>query len=197
METLGQYFSYNGDPELIRNVFIKLDNQLKLIHERGYSVEISSSSIVYENGFGFSRYSIGLTEEERLSNIQDLAKLAVGTYFSIPTGAFSDYTHLPNEYIKENFEMMEDSILKVSPNDDYYREVLVNDKQIYYNDYLTELNKKDTGKGNSNSRSLVYSTPQGRAFSNKEEAAFIELAFYPIIVTLSIIVGYAIYILVR
>ncbi len=197
METLGQYFSYNNDPEVIRDSFISLDNQLKLIHERGYSVEISSSSIVYENGLGFSRFSKGLTEEERKNNIEDLAKLAVGTYFSTPTGSFSDYTHLPNDYIKENFDIMETSILKASRDDNYYRDVLVNGKTEYYNDYLKRISDKKVGRENSNSRVLTYSTPEGRAMSNKEESAFLDLAFYPIIGTLFAIVTYAIYILVK
>ena len=197
METLGQYFSYNNDPEVIRDSFISLDNQLKLIHERGYSVEISSSSIVYENGLGFSRFSKGLTEEERRNNIEDLAKLAVGTYFSTPTGSFSDYTHLPNDYIKENFDIMETSILKASRDDNYYRDVLVNGKTEYYNDYLKRISDKKVGRENSNSRVLTYSTPEGRAMSNKEESAFLDLAFYPIIATLFAIVTYAIYILVK
>ena len=197
METLGQYFSYNNDPEVIRDSFISLDNQLKLIHERGYSVEISSSSIVYENGLGFSRFSKGLTEEERRNNIEDLAKLAVGTYFSTPTGSFSDYTHLPNDYIKENFDIMETSILKASRDDNYYRDVLVNGKTEYYNDYLKRISDKKVGRENSNSRVLTYSTPEGRAMINKEESAFLDLAFYPIIATLFAIVTYAIYILVK
>lgn len=195
METLNQYFSYNNDIEKARDIFLSLDNQLKLIHNRGYSVEINSSSIVYENGFSFSKFNYGLSEEERLSNIQDLCKLAVGTYFSLPSGTFCDYTHLPNEYIYENFDVMESSILKATANDSYYREILVNNKCIYYNDYLKELSKNNNGKGNTNGRVLSYYTPQGQAMTNKDEAAFIELAFYPIIVTLSIIMLYVVYIL--
>ena len=198
METLEQYFSYNNQPEQIRDCFLLLDNQLKLIHERGYSVDINSSSIIYENGLGFARYYKGLTEEERRANIEDLAKLAVGTYFSIPTGTFSDYTHLPVDYIKNNFQGMESGILKALPNDHYYREVLVNGKSLYYNDQLKELRAKPQGKQGSNSHVLSYSTPEGRAMSsNQDEAAFIDLAFYPIIATLTAIVSYAIYILVK
>ena len=198
MENLGQYFVYNNDPEQARDVFISLDNQLKLIHEKGYTVDINSSSIIYENGFGFSKFYAGLTEETRRKNIEDLAKLAVGTYFSIPTGTFSDYTHLPNEYIRDNFDIMESNILKVNPNDDYYREVLVNGNISYYNDYLKQLKLSNPqGKANESSRVLSYSTPQGRAMANKDEAAFINLAFYPIIISLFIVISYMIYILVK
>lgn len=194
MENLGQYFTYNNDPEHIRQSFISLDNQLKIIHSKGYSVDINSSSIIYENGLGFSRFNQGLTETERKANIEDLAKLAIGTYFSIPTGTFSDYTHLPNDYIRENFDFFESSIPKVSSNDSYYREVLVDGKTMYYSDYLSKL-KVSTGKSNENARVLNYSTPQGRAMSQKDEAAFVDLAFYPILLTITIIISYMIYIL--
>lgn len=194
MENLGQYFTYNNDPEHIRQTFISLDNQLKIIHSKGYSVDINSSSIIYENGLGFSRFNQGLTEEERKANIEDLAKLAIGTYFSIPTGTFSDYTHLPNDYLRENFDFFESSIPKVSSNDSYYREVLVDGKVMYYSDYLSKL-KVTPGKSNENARVLNYSTPQGRAMTQKDEAAFVDLAFYPILLTITIIISYMIYIL--
>jgi hypothetical protein len=194
METLGQYFSYNKNPEHIRDVFISLDKQLQLIHERGYSVEISSSSIVYEGRLGFSRFNKGLTETERKANIEDLAKLAIGTYFSLPTGTFSDYTHLPNDYVKQNFDAFESSILKASDNDNYYRSVLVDGKIGYYNDYLQNM-KKSNPQGKNNNRVLTYATPEGKAMAKREDAAFIDLAFYPILITLTLIIGYMVYIL--
>ena len=194
METLGQYFSYNKNPEHIRDVFISLDKQLQLIHERGYSVEISSSSIVYEGRLGFSRFNKGLTETERKANIEDLAKLALGTYFSLPTGTFSDYTHLPNDYVKQNFDAFESSILKASDNDNYYRSVLVDGKIGYYNDYLQNM-KKSSPQGKNNNRVLTYATPEGKAMAKREDAAFIDLAFYPILITLTLIIGYMVYIL--
>lgn len=196
MENLGQYFTYNNEPEHIRESFLLLDNQLKIIHSKGYSVDINSSSIVYENGLGFTRFNPGLTEQQRRSNIEDLAKLAIGTYFSLPTGTFSDYTHLPIDYIRENFDFFETSIQKSSSNDTYYREVLVDGKISYYNDYLSQLKVSPQGKSNETSRVLNYSTPQGRAMSQKDESAFIDLAFYPILLTITIIISYMIYILI-
>lgn len=195
METLGQYFSYNKNPEHIRDVFISLDKELQLIHERGYSVEISSSSIVYEGRLGFSRFNKGLTPSERKANIEDLAKLAIGTYFSLPTGTFSDYTHLPNDYIKQNFDAFESSILKASENDNYYKSVLVDGKVEYYNDYLQNMKKSNPQGKNNNNRVLTYATPEGKAMAKREDAAFIDLAFYPILITLTLIIGYMVYIL--
>ncbi|MBQ7104759.1 MAG: hypothetical protein IJN90_02765 [Bacilli bacterium] len=194
METLGQYFSYNNDPEKVQEVFISLDNQLKLIHSKGYSVDINSSTIVYENGLGFSNFNKGLTESQRKANIEDLAKLAVGTYFSLPTGSFSDYTHLPNEYMRENFDIMEASILKSGESDNYYREVLVEGKVGYYSDYI-ETMRKNNPQSKNNNRVLTYSTPEGKAMSKRDDAAFIDLAFYPILITITIILAYIVYIL--
>jgi len=199
METLNQFLNYNKDPEFIRDLFILLDNQLQLIHSKGYSVDINSSSIINENGdFGFSKIYRGTTHESIRNNIVDLAKLAVGTYFSLPTGTFVDYTHLPTEYIKDNFDVISDSILKAAPNDDYYKEVLVNGSIDYYNNYLMGLKQNNSqSKANSNNRILSYSTPQGRAMTNNDESAFISVAFYPIVISLFIILSYMIYILVK
>ena len=196
METLGQYFSYNKNPEHIRDVFISLDKELQLIHERGYSVDINSSSIVFEGRLGFSRFNRGLTESERRANIEDLAKLAIGTYFSLPTGTFSDYTHLPNDYIKQNFDAFESSILKASENDNYYRSVLVDGKIGYYNEYLQNMKKSNPQGKTNNNRVLTYATPEGKAMAKRDDAAFIDLAFYPILITLTLIIGYMVYILI-
>lgn len=194
METLGQYFSYNNDPEKIREVFVSLDKQLKVIHSKGYSVDINSSTIVYENGLGFSKFNKGLTPSQQKANIEDLAKLAVGTYFSLPIGSFSDYTHLPNDYIKDNFDIMEDSILKFNESDNYYRNVLVEGKVGYYCDYIDTL-RKNTPQSKNNNRVLSYSTPEGKAMAKRDDAAFIDLAFYPILITVTIILAYIVYIL--
>ena len=195
METLERYFSYNNDPDIIRETFINLDQQLKIIHNRGYAAEISANSIVHDqNGFNFSRFD-NLDEDKKRANVESLCKLAIGTYFSLPTGAFFDYSRFPTSYVKDNFEIMATSL----PDSDYYRDVLVNGHIWYYNDYLKEASKKaDQGKENSNARVLGYSTPEGRAMTNKQdEAAFINIAFYPILVTLAVVLGYMVYILFK
>lgn len=196
METLGLYFSYNNDTDDTRNTFINLYQQLKKIHEDGFAVaDISAQSIVHDqDGFKFSRFD-KLDEDKKRDNIESLCKLAVGTYFSLPTGTFFDYSHFPTSYVKDNFEIMATSL----PDSDYYRDVLVNGHIWYYNDYLKEVSKKaDQGKGNSNARVLGYSTPEGRAMTNKQdEAAFINIVFYPILVTLAVVLGYMVYILFK
>ena len=195
METLKEHFTYNLDPDQAREIFIKLDSRLKELHSEGKYVDITSETIGFVEDYDFLRVYKGLNEQLRKSNIESLAKLAVGTYFSLPSGTFYDYSCFPTEELKNYFDSIESNIPVVYPEDSYYREVLVNGNMWYYSDYLNTIKKQAQGKGNN--RVLTYSTPQGKAMTNKEEAAFINLAFYPIIISLFAILSYMIYILVK
>ena len=55
--------------------------------------------------------------------------------------------------------------------------------------------KKSNPQGKNNNRVLTYATPEGKAMAKREDAAFIDLAFYPILITLTLIIGYMVYIL--
>lgn len=195
METLGKYFTYNQDPEQARDIFIKLDNQMKSLHSEGKYIDINSNTIGLNDDWSFLRTSKGLTPELRQANIESLAKLAVGTYFSLPSGTFYDYSSFPTDNLRSYFDSIESNIPIAHPDDNYYREILVNGNMWYYNDYLNKLNKHSQGKGNS--RVLTYSTPQGKAMTNNDESAFVNIAFYPIIISLFIVLSYMIYILVK
>jgi len=195
MDTLDKYFTYNPDLEKARDIFIKLDYKMKELHADGKYIDISASMIGIDEDCVFLRTSKGLTEQLRAENIESLSKLAVGTYFSLPSGTFYDYSKFPTDSLRSYFDSIESNIPIISSNDNYYREVLMNGNMWYYSDYLNHLNKQAQGKGNN--RVLTYSTPQGKAMTNKEEAAFINIAFYPIIVSLFIVLSYMIYILVK
>jgi hypothetical protein len=195
METLGQYFTYNHDIDKATDIFVQLDNQMKKLHEKGQYVEINSNTIGIDEDCSFFRISKGLTPELRQANIETLAKLSVGTYFSLPSGTFYDYSTFPTEKLKAYFDSIESNIPKLHPEDNYYREILINGNVLYYNEYLANLKKHSQGK--ENSRVLTYSTPQGKAMANKDEAAFVNIVFYPIIISLFIILSYMIYILVK
>ena len=195
METLGKYFAYNTNPDKARELFVELDYKMKELHREGKYIDINASTIAVNETCEFLRTSKGLTKELQQQNIETLAKLAVGTYFSLPSGTFYDYSSFPTETLRTYFDSIESNIPTSHPEDTYYREVLMNGNMWYYNDYLNVLQKQSPGKDNS--RVLSYSTPQGRAMTSKDEAAFINVAFYPIIVTLFIVIGYMIYILVK
>lgn len=195
MDTLGKYFTYNQDPEKARDIFIKLDSKMKSLHSEGKYIDINSNTIGISEDCDFLRTSKGLTPELRQANIESLAKLAVGTYFSLPSGTFYDYSNFPTENLRNYFDSIESNIPIAYPDDIYYREVLINGNMWYYNDYLDNLKKHSQGKGNN--RVLSYSTPQGRAMSSKDESAFVNIAFYPIIISLFMVLSYMIYILVK
>lgn len=195
METLSNYFQYNHDTDQAKQIFIDLDRKMKELHNEGKYVNISANMIEIGEDYKFLRISQGLTPELRKSNIESLAKLAVGTYFSLPSGTFYDYSFFPQETLRSYFDSIESNIPISHPDDSYYREILINGNICYYNDYLANLKKTAQGKGNN--RALIYSTQQGKAMTNKEEAAFVGVAFYPIIISLFIIVNYMIYILVK
>lgn len=195
METLKEHFTYNLDPDQAREIFIKLDSRLKELHSQGKYADITSETIGFVEDYDFLRVYKGSNDDLRRSNIESLAKLAVGTYFSLPSGTFYDYSCFPTESLRNYFDSIESNIPVVYPEDSYYREVLVNGNMWYYNDYLNNIKKQSQGKGNN--RVLTYSTPQGKAMANKDEAAFLNLAFYPIIISLFVILSYMIYILVK
>ena len=197
METLNNYFTYNTDPDKARDIFVALDQKMKLFHLNGKYIDISSNTIAVNEEVEFLRVSTGLTPELRQQNIETLAKLAIGTYFSLPSGTFYDYSNFPTENLREYFDSIESNIPVLHPEDKYYREVLMNGNMLYYSDYLNNLKMSSQGKGNNNNRVLSYSTATGRAMSDKQESAFVNIAFYPIVISLFIVVCYMIYILVK
>ncbi len=214
METLEQRFSYEKDPERIRDIFLELDHVMHSFHNKGYVVEVRPSKIVYSDDmFVFSSFSPELTEDGREKNITDLAKLAAGTYYSIPT-TFMDYTKVSNDYLREHYDplQMDSAILKATEGDSYYRDVIVEGKNnIYYNDYLVHL-KEAQSRNRTNTKSVVKSLgTYGKPNTIKEDpamgipkdelsnrqAAFIDIVFYPIILAVFAIMAYAFMILIR
>ncbi len=180
-ETLREYFLMHKDisNEAISNIFYQLDSQLKYFHQRNYHIKgINSDTIVHDNG-NFIFTSIEKSQDivsDRHEDIINLSKLAIGTYISIETG-FCDYTNLDIDYVKSYF-----GELKWLINDsEYYEDVIMNnDTSTYYVDYVQSLNHSTKG----NSRQIVKATPQGKLYSydDQEDAAFVKIMFYPIMI---------------
>lgn len=218
METFAQRRSYNRNPEDIRTDLITLDDQMEIFHRNGYVVDVDSKSIQYDGDmFVYTHFRKGLSEEERRKNIEDLAKLAVGTYYSIPSGTFVDYTKAPTDYLRNNFDnlQMSSSILKASDNDCYYHDVIVEGKNyVYYNDYLVKLAEynashrsntrvavKSLGTLNgADSHKEAHSTgigiPESELYKDKQ-AAFIDIIFYPVLIGIGLLLTYVFSILIR
>lgn len=196
-ESLRQYLSYNKDMEEINRIFVNLDNQMKYLHQKGYCIgELNSDSIVLEQSkydtdsnesvFMFSSIVKSLNPtQDYLSNIVDLTKLAMGAFLSSENG-FCDYSQLSTDYIKKYFS----EIRNYLPNKEYFEQVITNDNTLnYYSDYVA---KKEEGRTRSNSIQKTKATQYGKMYTNDEEAAFIQLVFYPVII-ISIITVIAVF----
>ena len=161
----------------------------------------------------FSNFNGGLIEGERRREITDLAKLAVGTYYSLASGQFVDYTKVSTEVLRQNYDnwQMDDSILKTMDDDSYYHDVIVDGKNdVYYNDYIAAL-RESQSRNRTNTKAVVKSLGTiGKPNTVKEEpglpkealdgqrqAAFIDIVFYPILLAVFAMVGYAISVIIR
>ncbi len=218
METFAQRRSYNRNPEDIRTDLITLDDQMKIFHKDGYVVDVNPESIQFDGDmFVYTRFRKGFSEEERRKNIEDLAKLAVGTYYSIPSGTFVDYTNVSTEYLRKSFDslQMSSSILKAADNDCYYHDVIVEGRNdVYYNDYLVKLAEYNASH-RTNTRVVVKSLgtlsgadsheephptglgiPEYELYKDKQ-SAFIDIIFYPVLTGIGVLLTYVITILLR
>lgn len=196
-ETLRQFFSYNKniESEEILDIFLQLDDKLKLIHENGYIIHnLSSDNVVYESGFNFNVASFRKSPsiEMQRANIRDMAKLNLGSQISVAT-SFADFTAVKTEVIAENYEQMSSSLVPATEGDEYLRAVLVKGADtVYYNDYLRSLRQNQTidAGGVSRAFSKVKSTEAGRAMSMDDaDAAFVNVAFYPIMLGVILVVA--------
>ena len=218
METFAQRRSYNRNPEDIRTDLITLDDQMKIFHKDGYVVDVNPESIQFDGDmFVYTSFRKGFSEEERRKNIEDLAKLAVGTYYSIPSGTFVDYTNVSTEYLRKSFDslQMSSSILKAADNDCYYHDVIVEGRNdVYYNDYLVKLAEYNASH-RTNTRVVVKSLgtlsgadsheephptglgiPEYELYKDKQ-SAFIDIIFYPVLTGIGVLLTYVITILLR
>lgn len=185
-ESLRQYLTYNKDVDSINNIFISLYDQMKYLHQNGFYIsELNSDTIFWEeenelkNGqqpeFTFTAISRSKNETNDFSkNILDLTKLAVGAFISVENG-FCDYTKMSTEYIKRYLS----DISYYLPNSDYFENVLQNgNTNEYYSDFL----KKGQNAGKNNAIVKTKATEYGKMYSSYDEAAFIRIVFYPVII---------------
>ena len=113
-------------------------------------------------------------DKDITSNIKNLSKLAIGAFISIDNG-FCDYTNLDNNYIKKYFDEMSYYI----PNSEYFRSIVTeNDVIMYYSDFISQ--KNSGGKGNAVQK--VKANSYGKMYVNDEEAAFVQIVLYPVLI---------------
>lgn len=198
-ETLRQYLTYNRDINEVSNICYNLDRQLKYLHSQHYYVsKLNSDNILCENNASSSGYttftfsSIAKCHDVNQNihdNIVDLAKLAIGIYISLENG-FCDYTALDISQIRGSF----DDIKTFIPNSDYYEKVIVDDDtSMYYSDYLHRL----SSSSKTNAIQKVKATNQGKiyGYDDIEDAAFIRIIFYPVMIVSFITVAILLYVI--
>lgn len=186
-ETLRQYLTYNKDFNEIETIFLNLDKQLKYLHQSGYYVSnLNSDSILLEESklssvnnqsvFMFSSINkLKDRNKEIFSNITDLSKLAIGAFISVENG-FCDYSMLSTDYIRKYFN----EIATYLPNSNYFENVIMNnDTSSYYSDYVM---MKSSGSSKNNAIQKTKATEYGKLYTPEDDAAFIELVFYPVII---------------
>lgn len=179
-ETLRQYLTYNKDSDLIDDIFLKLDNQMKYLHGKGYFVsELNSDTILLdesydEPAFVFSAISKSSNKEQDFKkNIVDLSKLAIGAFISSENG-FCDYTKMSDNYIKRYFN----EISYYLPHPNYFESVLVEGRAGYYSDYV----RIQGENSKRNSMVKTKTNEYGKLYASNEEAAFIKIVFYPVVI---------------
>lgn len=184
-ETLRQYLTYNRDVNEINEIFVNLDRQLKYLHQRGYCVsDLSSDSIILEsnkfsspdnqNVFMFS--SITRTNnsvKDYSDNVEALSKIAIGAFMSVENG-FCDYSQLSTEYIRKYFG----EISMYLPNSEYFAKIIQDGDISYYSDYI----QMTTGNSRNNTIQKRKVTEYGKMYVPEEDAAFIQIVFYPVII---------------
>ena len=177
--------SYNKDVTEIEQIFVSLDRQLKYLHKNGYCVnELNSDSILLEkNKFSsHDNYSvfmfasigkIGDKERDVYDNILSLSKLAIGSFISPETG-FCDYSQLSTDYIRKYFE----EISLFIPNQNYFSNVIMKGDCTYYSDYIKKLSQEN---GKNNAIQKRKANEYGKMYVPEDNAAFIQIVFYPVI----------------
>jgi len=198
-DSLRNYLTYNRDVSSneMNDIFLDLDNKLMILHQSGYHIRNLNSDNIVQDGEKFSFDSdfilSGIDSRTRNDNITNLAKLNIGAQVSMASG-FSDFTALATEALKENWESVDFMINPLLEGDEYLKTVITKGlEDVYYNEYLVSLRGQlvNDGVGRQQSFRKSLSTEAGRALSktDEEEAAFIAVAFYPIMIGIALIVG--------
>lgn len=151
METLSQYFLYNNDYANVKNIFVNLSRQLKIIHEHEMIIpNLNSESIVVDDDFSFSK----MEESDNFSldqrrNMVSFAKMILGTYLSLSTG-FKDFSNVNDEWFINNIDDICSSITDENFDSQYFKSVFLEGNNDYYSDYVDKKNQEESLSSKSN-----------------------------------------------
>jgi len=187
------------------SVILPLSEKMEVIHRNGYSIEyLDSNHIIMETHtaeratFGYTSV-VPMTDKEAdiPTNIEEFAKLSMGTKITTPLG-FADYTRLPTSYIRSELPNIITTLDVMGESSDYYAKVFASrDCTKYYHRQIKDkqqesgnsMGESSMGESSMGAKTKVKSTAAGKAFAVRDsEVALINILFYPILIISAIIV---------
>lgn len=170
----------SGEQDELVNFLCALNNDLKWNHENGICVtKIDMNSRI--NGQSFVDIVKIANREDIRDDLEELALTAINAFVYLNFSG-ENFIPLTKEAIIANEEFFEPLIPSIVPGDRYYLDIVEGKVVTYYETYIKTL-QNESGYGNGNYITKSYSTPAGRAFSDKNlDAAFINIMFYPVII---------------
>ena len=167
---------------------------MKWQHSRGMCARsIGMDTIVDEKNKAFvDKVRVGSANDIQ-DDIENFALTAINSFIYL-NNSNNSFIPFSKEAIIDNADFIESMIPSVVMGDRYYLDVITGKASTYYEDYISVL-QNQAGYGNSNRLAKVYSTPAGRAFGEKRvDAAFIDIMFYPVVVSAILILLAVIYV---
>ena len=183
----------NNQDELV-GFFCGLNSDLKWQHSKGLCAKsIDMDTVVDDKSKSFiDTVKLGSPTDVK-DDIENFALTAVNSFIYL-NNTSNNFIPFSKEAIIENADFIETMIPSVVMGDRYYLDIITGKAFTYYEDYLNVL-QNQAGYGNSNRMTKVYSTPAGRAFGEKRvDAAFIDIMFYPVVISAILIVLAVIYV---
>jgi len=194
-----EYFQFKSDTN-ISSILIPLSEKLRIIHQSGYCIgKLDSDHIMLEkydaNKISFGFIDMIPLEDKEIQipdNIENFAKLVIGTIISTPSG-FSDYTALPTPYIRSELPNIVTTLDIMGEDSEYFTNIFAQRIFNYYHDYVQK-KQNISPESNSMGTGKVYikTTPAGVAltpsdespsdYSQEPKAALINILFYPILI---------------
>ena len=208
ISTFETFLETNTNSEDILGAIYTLSKNLKSLHSNGkYAQAISFSTVgVTDDGdYNFMYVDNMPTENKELyiqANVDSLTKFALGTFVYldshangyVPNVQSFDYSLVDPSFIIYNQDYIKSCIPQREVYGDYFDSVLAGGNIEYFSDYA---DKKKTSASISSGKHLSYSTAAGRAYAeNKEESAFIQALYYPILGVCIAIISIIVYLLI-
>ncbi len=187
-------------PDELTIILIQLDSSLKYIHEHGYCVtNFDPKKIIVINGHitpNSFRDVISYNNYENAAtfNIFQFSKIGLLSYNNLPPDTIMNQEHF--NYLRENLDKYNQNGYIPKEIFEYYQEIFLNLHIDYLNNYLVKKQQEKQSNQNNNSIRKSLATDIGRAFVDKNEAAFLQVLFIPSIIALTYLLSLFIYIFI-